>query len=268
MREFFFLRAVLLFIVVWLFICVVLFQNIFVHEQHRIETPQKAFQLLRNGRQPTTTLMFDYGVPRVQFPQNPINYTHLILTIPTYENEKVRIKLRPDLSTGSVNYIRRLVENKCAECSFYRSMKVLDGEEDDSDEDNENKHVPLEGLLLGNMANHLVPLNKEPGTCPDSVKNSSNKVECQTFIGKKCECHGPILQYGMVGWSGGTSGGPDFFVNLYKDPLNDLGTQYTIFGQVEGYGSFDLLEGFLHVDTSYGGSKVFNDAIHFHIGLE
>ena len=120
------------------------------------------------------------------------------------------------------------------------------------------------------MKNHAVPLNTKPGTCPeyDPFAEEEEEVQCRTTTGGKCKCHGPTLAYGMVGWSGGTNGGPDFFINLWKDPLTYLGTQYTVFGVVEGSSSFDLLEEFLDVDTSLGKSNVFVDVIHFHIGLE
>jgi cyclophilin family peptidyl-prolyl cis-trans isomerase len=184
----------------------------------------------------------------VRKPIAPMAYTQMVLTVPSWYNQQIRIQLRPDWSQGSVDYIHRLVQQQCATCSFFRIIT--------------NEKEQGEGILLGTLKNDMVPPNKQPGICPD-IDKAKAKANCTD-----CECHGPILERGMVAWIGGTAGGPEFFVNLHNDPLTYVGYKHTIFGQVVDYESFDLLLQFLDEATSFKESQVFDDVIHFHLELE
>lgn len=203
----------------------------------------------------------------------------LVLTIPLFDNHQIRIQLRPEWSPGSIDYIHRLVEHKCASCSFYRLARQHDDEEG-------------EGVLLGVMQNlKSVPLNTQRGICPEGSKrhyhdpneeteDEDEEEEGQEKKDKKydddnpqencdnCECQGPMLRRGMVAWVGGTPGGPEFFINVYEDAVKYEGSRHAVFGEVVDYESFDLLNLIMDEDTSFGDSRVLNDELHFYIDLE
>lgn len=106
----------------------------------------------------------------------------------------IRVVLRPDLSAGSVDYIRTLVQsNKCDRCSFYRA----DGR----------------GILQGIMKNKEIATNTELGPCPPGYESVKN--DCPAWD-KNCSCHGPIMERGAVAWAAGQAGGPDFFIDNYR----------------------------------------------------
>lgn len=245
-------RIVAVFVFIWIIVCLVFVKHFFQGEASispkfpwdnslDFRTRMNQQQKNKEGNQVTTNNI----KLQVNQPPAPMGYNQMILTVPLFYNKQIRIQLRSDWSQGSVDYINRLVEEQCATCSFFRIVT-------------NRKEEKEKGILLGTLQNDKVPLNIEPGTCPDDMSSNSNDDEC----------HGPILQRGMVGWVGGTVGGPEFFLNLYNDPLTDLGSKHTVFGQVVDYESFDLLEEFLDEDTSYQESQVLNDVIHFHLELE
>ena len=45
---------------------------------------------------------------------------------------------------------------------------------------------------------------------------------------------------GMVGWAGGGTG-PDFFINVFPDPVDWWGQQHTVWGMVEDSDSLDRI---------------------------
>jgi cyclophilin family peptidyl-prolyl cis-trans isomerase len=255
-----FFRILALFVLLWIIACAVVMKYMF---QSKATTTQKfrwedLITRTRNSDNdngskqnvlPASISESHVAKLPVRKPIAPMAYTQIVLTVPLFYNQQIRIQLRSDWSQGSVDYIHRLVQQQCATCSFFRMI---------------TNETEKEGILLGTLKNDMVPLNTQPGICPDIDKTKTN-ANCTT----DCGCHGPILERGMVGWVGGTAGGPEFFVNLHNDPLiTDVGSKHTIFGQVVDYESFDLLVQFLDEDTSFKESQVLDDVIHFHLELE
>jgi cyclophilin family peptidyl-prolyl cis-trans isomerase len=161
---------------------------------------------------------------------------------------KIRIVLRPDLSPGSVDYIHRLVEsNKCHRCNFYRAEKP--------------------GILQGVMDNKQIEYNKEFGVCPPGSESVQNKCpEWDT----RCGCHGPVMTRGAAAWAAGQAGGPDFFIDNYKNPTDKFwGTQHTNFGFIEDEESFAVIDQVwdLPMDKN-GGMHVLKNHIPFKMELE
>ena len=68
----------------------------------------------------------------------------------------INIKLRPDLSHGSAQYLNKIIQsNHCDKCNFYRS---------------ENP-----GILQGILENRNIPVNDVFGSCPpDHAKDVKN----------------------------------------------------------------------------------------------
>lgn len=108
---------------------------------------------------------------------------------------KMRVVMRPDLSPDSVAYIRALVDSgKCKRCNLYRAEKP--------------------GILQGIMQDPGVNVVVKKGKCPPEYKGV--KQDCPAHD-PECDCHGPIMTKGMVGWAGGDTG-PDFFFDTYERP--------------------------------------------------
>lgn len=121
----------------------------------------------------------------------------------------IKIKLREDLSKISADYIRQIVAaGDCPRCQFYRAEAggILQGII-------KNPSLPVED---NNMVVHV-----EKGDCPADLKDSKWKDDC----------HGPIMEHGMVGWAAGKTG-PDFFIDWYKKPAKFWGAQHTVWGEV------------------------------------
>jgi cyclophilin family peptidyl-prolyl cis-trans isomerase len=182
-------------------------------------------------------------------------YSTLTLNIASHHG-RIEITLRPDLSEGSVRYLYDLVQQGCARCYFHRKVPSM-----------EANH----GFVLGTMANHEVPLNTVPGNCPDTLKDKDPK--CSVWNTKQCGCHGPVLAKGMVGWVEGTYGGPDFFINTQSAPLEQLGTKYTVFGEVVGFDDesvdgFDALERIMKIKGTLQKAQAFPEKIDFRLSLE
>jgi hypothetical protein len=91
----------------------------------------------------------------------------------------IHIKLRPDLSRPSVEYIKRLLDSPrpCDNCRFYRVEKP--------------------GILQGIIAKKNVKPNIILGDCPEGLQKA--KHECPGHD-PNCGCHGPIMKRGMIGW--------------------------------------------------------------------
>lgn len=100
------------------------------------------------------------------------------ITMKTSQGD-IRIKLRPDLSLASVQYIQKLLESRmpCEHCRIYRAEKP--------------------GILQGNLIKEGVEINKVLGDCPEEFKNM--KHDCPPHD-PKCGCHGPIMKRGMIAW--------------------------------------------------------------------
>lgn len=161
----------------------------------------------------------------------------------------IKIALRPDLSPGSVSYIHRLAHTKlCRRCHFYRA------EEEG-------------GFLQGIIANKDVGFNTEKGDCPESAIDVKN--ECPPWD-QSCGCHGPVLKKGMVAWSEGKAGGPDFFINHYDGDATWWGSQHTTFGEIKDDQSMKLLETLFAQPrkAKHNGPTFFEEVIPFEVRLE
>lgn len=158
----------------------------------------------------------------------------------------IRITMRPDLSSGSVEYLHGLVEAGCERCKLYRAEQ--------------------RGILQGIMANKRVAPNKDKGTCPPG--GATEEIgECPTWD-PSCGCHGPIMTRGSVGWAAGTPGGPDFFIDNYKFPAKWWGTQHTNFGFIEDEQSLVIVDQIFDLPTRKAGLTFLKDELHFQIRLE
>jgi hypothetical protein len=166
----------------------------------------------------------------------------------------IRITLRPDLSQGSVDYIHKLVESygeesRCMHCNLYRSEKP--------------------GILQGIMENKdVVPVNTVHGPCPSDGVSEHVANDCPEWD-KNCGCHGPVMTRGSVAWAAGDAGGPDFFIDGYKETAKWWGTQHTNFGTIEEENSFKILDFIFTLPTTpEGGLDFLNEPIHFDLRLE
>lgn len=168
----------------------------------------------------------------------------LVLTTPL---GPIRVRLRPELSPGSVEYIHQLVKSHvCHDCKFYRSEKP--------------------GILQGIMSNPEIPVNTERGTCPIDVGGIEN--QCPDWD-PECGCHGPVMTRGSVAWAGGQAGGPDFFINAYKQPAEWWVTQHTNFGMIDDMASMGIVEQIFDLPvTKKQGMHFLQDSIHFALSME
>jgi hypothetical protein len=100
------------------------------------------------------------------------------ITLKTSEGD-LRIKLRPDLSLESVQYIQKLLvdPNPCSRCRFYRAEKP--------------------GILQGILKKKNVNKNRALGKCPEGL--SGKKHKCPEHD-PNYSCHGPIMKRGMIAW--------------------------------------------------------------------
>ena len=135
----------------------------------------------------------------------------LVLTL-AHDIGKLEIRLRPDLSTESADYVQRLVSDAakdgCPRCQFYRAEKP--------------------GILQGILESPQVATVTQRGPCPPGAEHIPN--DCPAWD-KDCGCHGPLMTTGMVGWAGGHTG-PDFFINAYAHVVPNWGTQHTVWGEL------------------------------------
>jgi cyclophilin family peptidyl-prolyl cis-trans isomerase len=168
-----------------------------------------------------------------------------ILVLTTSHGD-IRIRMRPDLSAGSVDYIHRLVETGCQRCKFYRAEQ--------------------KGILQGIMAKAGVAPNTEKGSCPPEAKSDS-VGNCPEWDAN-CACHGPIMTRGAVGWAAGQAGGPDFFVDNYRLPATWWGTQHTNFGMIQDKKSLDVIDYIFTLPTEKKGLTFLKEEIHFQLRLE
>lgn len=173
------------------------------------------------------------------------NNTKQVLVLATTVGD-IRISLRPDLSKGSVDYLNKLTEAGCQRCKLYRAEP--------------------RGILQGIMAKKGIATNTEKGSCPPDVKDAA-VGDCPDWD-KNCGCHGPIMTRGSVGWAAGQAGGPDFFIDNYKQPAKFWGTQHTNFGQIEDDASFAVVEHIFDLPTKKQGLTFLVDEIHFQLRLE
>lgn len=191
-------------------------------------------------------------------PKGLIIHTHL---------GDLRIHFTPELSgESSINYIKEVVQStsskqnsgmaigdtangrrvtegyKCSRCKFYRAEKQL--------------------LLQGVIAQVNVPKNAELGPC--HLENYKPKNKCPDHD-PNCGCHGPIMTKGMVGWAGG-GGGPDFFINTFKNPVDWWENQHTVWGMLDD-ASIKLVESIYDLPVHGTGMKMLDEEIEISLEL-
>jgi len=144
----------------------------------------------------------------------PATADTLVISFPSSSEQqlgRIRIKLRDDLSPESVRHVRAVVERgTCSEkCKFYRAQgkSILQG----------IMSVPDAGPAFDPKQTVV------KGQCPDEFAYFANK--CAEHD-PKCDCHGPIMTKGQVGWAGGGTG-PDWFIDYYDRPVDWWGTTHT-----------------------------------------
>jgi len=153
----------------------------------------------------------------------------------------VHIQLRSDLSPESAQAILEQLE--CESCQLYRAEEP--------------------GILQGILQNgHIKDIPR--GICPND-EAAAIENDCPDWD-KECACHGPVMSRGMVGWAGGATG-PDFFFNLYLDPVSAWGTQHTVWGEVVH--GLDVLEKLVQRPaTNEGGMHMMEERVDFTLALE
>ena len=73
---------------------------------------------------------------------------------------------------------------------------------------------------------------------------------------------------GSVAWAAGQAGGPDFFIDNYRNPAQWWGTQHTNFGTIEDDGSFKTIERIFDLPKhSQHGMTMLNAPLHFDMSL-
>ena len=164
----------------------------------------------------------------------------------------IRINLRPDLSSESVDYVRRIVSSKSCStdsCRLYRAEKP----------------GILQGILKsGADAQPLIAPNNVFGTCPEEYKTV--KQDCPPHD-PNCGCHGPVMVHGMVGWAAGTAGGPDFFINTHEKPAKHWGNQHTVWGEIRDVRSLNVVESAYHLPVHKAGMMMLDEKVEFSIEL-
>jgi len=155
----------------------------------------------------------------------------------------IQITLRPDLSAPSVQYVRDVINAGCDGCNLYRA----------------EKSSLLQGIFKSSQ--DVVKPNTIFGDCPEESENIEQ--DCPKHD-PNCGCHGPVMVKGMVGWAGGTPGGPDFFIETYEEPATFWGNQHTVWGLVKDDASLDVINRFWELPASDNdGIHMLNDAVPF-----
>lgn len=166
----------------------------------------------------------------------------------TTKHGTIRIAMRPDLSSDSVEYIRELVVTlggeKCQDCNLYRAEKNF--------------------LLQGIMKNPTAQVKITKGACPPGYDEKTDDCPPEQFA---CGCHGPTMTRGLVGWAAGDTG-PDFFIDTNKDPVTDWGQTHTVFGQVKEDASFAVIQKIYELPSTHKGLTMLNDKIDFTLSMK
>ncbi|CAB9506813.1 Cyclophilin type peptidyl-prolyl cis-trans isomerase/CLD [Seminavis robusta] len=153
----------------------------------------------------------------------------------------LKIVLLPNLSPSSVQYIRDMVKSgECPRCAFYRA-----------------EHL---GILQGIIKNpdHPPPTKVHLGDCPSELAGEY-----------KDNCHGPIMEHGMVAWAGGGTG-PDFFIDWYAKPAKFWGTQHTAWGKVmlDDRSSLQTMNNIWALSTHKKGLTYLDETVKFTMSIE
>ena len=179
--------------------------------------------------------------------EESINNKKEILILTTKIGE-IRIVLRSDLSPESVSYVRQMATtpNACGRCNIYRAEKP--------------------GILQGVIASPTISIENIPrGNCPVGYEQVPN--ECPEWD-NECNCHGPTMTKGMVGWAAGATG-PDFFIDTYEREAKWWGTQHTVFGEIQDTESFNVIRTIYNTLPTHeqSGLTHLNEPLHFTLSL-
>ena len=130
----------------------------------------------------------------------------------------LRVRLRPDLSASSADFVREAATARCA------------GSIDRADEVAVRARFECSGAGAPQTA-------VAKGPCPPGVVRECPPDEPQ------CGCHGPLLRRGMVAWADGGTG-PAFVVlgSEEEGAQKQFGNWHTIIGDVEGEASWTALD--------------------------
>ena len=179
--------------------------------------------------------------------EESINNKKEVLILTTKIGE-IRIVLRSDLSPESVSYVRQMATtpNACGRCNIYRAEKP--------------------GILQGVIASPTISIENIPrGSCPVGYEQVPN--ECPEWD-NECNCHGPTMTKGMVGWAAGATG-PDFFIDTYEREAKWWGTQHTVFGEIQDTESFNVIRTIYNTLPTHeqSGLTHLNEPLHFTLSL-
>ena len=179
--------------------------------------------------------------------EESINNKKEVLILTTKIGE-IRIVLRSDLSPESVSYVRQMATtpNACGRCNIYRAEKP--------------------GILQGVIASPTISIENIPrGNCPVGYEQVPN--ECPEWD-NECNCHGPTMTKGMVGWAAGATG-PDFFIDTYEREAKWWGTQHTVFGEIQDTESFNVIRTIYNTLPTHeqSGLTHLNEPLHFTLSL-
>jgi hypothetical protein len=170
------------------------------------------------------------------------------LVLKTPEGD-IKIVLLPSLSKESSDYIRAMAANAglCNPCNLYETEKSA-------------------GILRGILTNKDIPVPKVKGTCPPGSEGVVN--DCP-YTNKNCRCHGPVMTRGMVAWAAGETG-PDFFISNDERPALSLGTQHTVWGEIEDEDSLAIVNHIImDLPTKHLGSlNYLEKPLHIEIAME
>jgi len=153
----------------------------------------------------------------------PADVVQLRIWTPSGDLGALRVRLRPDLSASSADFVREAASMRCAG-SIDRADRAA-------------VHARFACAAAGALPQTAVSRGPcPPGVPPDPARKCPSGEP-------QCGCHGPLLSRGMVAWADGGTG-PDFFVAAREedDTPTKMGHGHTVFGEVEGDDSWAALE--------------------------
>lgn len=186
----------------------------------------------------------------------------LTLVLQWYDGTRrnMRVKLRPDLSPSSVEYLYNMV-NQCSmratapTCKFYRAETY-------------NLQGIIASAKTADDQHRIVDESKiEMGTCPDDAvyANWTATHPCPAYD-TTCGCHGPWMTRGMFGWAGGKTG-PDFFIDM--PPVVSGTPWHTVFGELADEAAFEVVyELQARPVHEAGGMHMLDEPVPFQVTLD
>ena len=163
----------------------------------------------------------------------------------------VRLKLLPEYSRPSVDFVRFAADNSC-DGELYRS---------------ENNFLVQGRIACSRLRGGRSSVPKVvKGACPAGVTPARLR-QCPSHD-PNCGCHGPIMSKGMVGWAGG-SAGPDFFIYTAHMtscavggcPATHWSHDHTVFATVADDQSWKTIETLYSLPVKRGGMTFFEKKV-------